>query len=169
MVDDQQVNTHNDLREELAKKGLSDIFKLGIHRKGKPLQMELKCQDTREFKRLIIEMYRTAVDGQWHECISHSYALERLLTSAYFIADMRTRCSEVKRMLDGRSPNSADAQLVYDASRIMIKEAGYSQSMENNRDQALTAISWLRSNGFQKYADELQTLLRKRSNGKSVD
>jgi len=163
-VNNQPVSTHNELREELAKKGLADAVKLGIHRNGKTIQIEMKCQDTREFKRLTIEMYRTAADGQWNECISRSYALERLLTPAYFIADMRTKCSEAKRMLSGRLPNNADAQLVYDANRIMIKEAGYSQSVENDRGKVLSAISWLKNNGFQEFANDLQTQLNEASN-----
>jgi hypothetical protein len=121
------------------------------------------------FKRLTIEMYRTVAAGQWDKSISRSCALEQLLTHAYFIADMRVRCSEVKRMLSGHLPDSTDAQRVYDANRMIIKEGGYSQSIENDRGKARFAISWLRSNGFQKFTDDLQTELKKTSSGKSAD
>lgn len=155
-INGEQVLTGEDVLSKIDKKRAGDSIKVAVERNQKIIEVEAVCKDGNKMQQGLTEIFIAEGQGKWDECISKSYDAEQEWGKSSNLSGIRLDCAEKKRLEDNRMPNVYSAELVYEYRRRMIAEAVNSQDdLESIRSDVLKARSWLESNNFNAFADDL--------------
>jgi len=155
-INGEQVLTGKDVSSKIAKKKAGDRIKIAVKRNQQTIEVEAVCRDSNKMQQGLTEIFIAEGQGKWDECISKSYEAEQEWGKSSNLSGIRLDCAEKKRLEDNRMPNLYSAELFYEYRRRMIAEAVYSQEdLELIRSDVLRARSWLESNNFHAFADDL--------------
>lgn len=138
-----------------------DQVVLVLVRDGAELERKVNCGDGSPVRDKQFAMLAAASQGQWSECITLSYELERLPSSPASVnAIVRHLCNESDRAASGRQNSISDARLYYEARKRQIEEAQYvSGGLEKIRGDVLATISDLERSKFSNFANDLRDQL----------
>jgi len=157
-IEGESLSSYEDFKKKKSLKRAGDIIRVTVKRNQLTKEIQVKCLDGREFNQNAIDIAAAASRGEWDECMLLSDKYEKVWGPAEYFMNVRVSCNEAKRSQEKRSmPDLNDAQLIYELNRRMMVEATYApERRESIRSEVLKAISWLESNRFYSFVNDLK-------------
>lgn len=149
--------TQEDRRLALYRVNAGGPIRLGIDRHGEALQVALPCHDRSAEWAASKRFLSAGAAGDWDGCLKASQELPRIrgFSTAQDLGDI-LRC----RAGQGNLSENDEAQLVYEYTRLLIREAGQARStLDGIRGIVLGNVGYLRSGGMTTLASDLEMQL----------